>query len=56
MYLKYTMYKPNIYIIWYIYVIVFVIKLGWGNIYGNVFSSDTVFLKDTLIKIKAKLL
>ena len=35
------------------HVIVFLIKLWWGNIHGNVFS-DTVFLKDTLIGIKDK--
>ena len=40
MYLKYTMYKPNIYIIWYIEC-------------NNVLSG-TVSLKDTLIKTKGK--
>ena len=34
-------------------VILFLIKLGWGNIHGNGFS-DTVFPKDTLIEIKGK--
>ena len=53
MYLKYTVYKLNIYPIDTSNVIAFVIKFGWGNIHGNVFS-DTVFLKDTLIKIKGK--
>ena len=36
-------------------ITVFLMKLGWGNIHGNVFS-DTVFLKDTSIWIKGKML
>ena len=47
--------KPSIYTIWYIECNsrLFLIKLGWGKIHGNVFS-DTAFLKDTLIGINGK--
>ena len=53
MYLKYMMHKPNITPFDTSKIIVFLIKLEWENIHGNVFS-DTVFLKDTLIEIKGK--
>ena len=51
--LKYTMYKPNIYIIWYIECNSVFDKMVWGNIHGNVLSG-TASLKDTLIKTKGK--
>ena len=53
MYLKYTMHKPNIYIIWYIECNNIFYKIWMRKYHENVFS-DAVFLKDTLIEIKCK--
>ena len=55
MYLKNMMYTANIYTIWYIGCnSIFLMKLGWRNINGNVIRG-TVSLKDTLFETKKKI-